>query len=388
MRMILALTAVGALAAVAATTALGGTGQPVYAYSAMGTTVTDKSVTVEGSHQKDVVLLADNPVVERINTRSTGCHWTKGPWGNSYKTAVGKTVWYVETVPGKLCPSKTSPTGWVKVAGGKTGRNCRNPAKEGMKMPGPVVRKKVKIVKAFTFSAVVKVRAVVSASGSAFAECSTSVGSARAFASAYGYGLATASASAKGKTKVRALAAASSLAISMVNEEDVRASARASVDVNLRATASAVCTGSPPPVSPPPPGAPTPPGAPAPPNPPQEVCPPNTTGTPPNCVPSKDGTQGPGTGTPGQPGGPGAGGSPGPGAGPMCRDASGDLVPGTPDASGNCPGVSSGGTTGGTTPAGPTPPLFQGQCLDQTTKQPRDPLPGEVKDQFDYCLVP
>lgn len=71
---------------------------------------------------------------------------------------------------------------------------------------------------------------------------------------------------------------------------------------------------------------------------------------PPGTVP-KDGTQGPGAGTPGQPGGPGAGGQPGnPSEGAPCYDdsstvngdlnpaTSGDILYGTPDQFGNCVG--------------------------------------------------
>ncbi|MEK7599712.1 MAG: hypothetical protein AAB462_01615 [Patescibacteria group bacterium] len=66
-------------------------------------------------------------------------------------------------------------------------------------------------------------------------------------------------------------------------------------------------------------------------------------------VPPKDGTQGPGTGTPGQAGGPGAGGEAGnPTNGAVCRDTTdpttgdhnsateGDIVTGDPDQFGNC----------------------------------------------------
>lgn len=54
-------------------------------------------------------------------------------------------------------------------------------------------------------------------------------------------------------------------------------------------------------------------------------------------VPPKDGTQGPGVGTPGQPGGPGAGGEAGdPNNGEVCRNEAGDIVTGTPDQMGNC----------------------------------------------------
>ncbi len=102
-----------------------------------------------------------------------------------------------------------------------------------------------------------------------------------------------------------------------------------------------------------------------------QVC----TGTPEECFP-KNGTLGPGIGTPGQPGGAGAGGVPGT---PMCRNTAGDLVPGTPDSSGNCPGATP-PTTGTPASPGPSPPP-SGSCIDPVTLQPRPGTP----DQFGYC---
>lgn len=52
---------------------------------------------------------------------------------------------------------------------------------------------------------------------------------------------------------------------------------------------------------------------------------------------AKDGTIGPGEGTPGQPGGPGSGGEPGhPTEGSLCRNSAGDIVPGPADQFGYC----------------------------------------------------
>ncbi len=55
-------------------------------------------------------------------------------------------------------------------------------------------------------------------------------------------------------------------------------------------------------------------------------------------VKTKDSTDGPGAGTPGQPGGPGAGGDPAPPQDPgtLCRNQSGDIVPGSADQFGYC----------------------------------------------------
>lgn len=53
-------------------------------------------------------------------------------------------------------------------------------------------------------------------------------------------------------------------------------------------------------------------------------------------TPTKNGAEGQGSTSPGQPGGPGSGGSPGVGNGQECRNDAGDLVPGNPDQMGNC----------------------------------------------------
>lgn len=103
--------------------------------------------------------------------------------------------------------------------------------------------------------------------------------------------------------------------------------------------------------------------------------------TPPTPAP-KTGAPGPGTTTPGQAGGPGAVGSPAAGSGPTCRDASGNVVPGTTGASGNCPGAVP-PTTGAPGPAaGSPPPPPTGNCLDPATGQSR----AGAKDQFGYCV--
>lgn len=73
-----------------------------------------------------------------------------------------------------------------------------------------------------------------------------------------------------------------------------------------------------------------------------KYCPPPTCECPPGYTPNgdkcdKDGTIGPGEGTPGQPGGPGSGGEPGhPTEGSLCRNTAGDIVPGPADQFGYC----------------------------------------------------
>ena len=137
------------------------------------------TATIAGSKAKAddiasgrVIVLGSNSVRGSVNTDSPRCFWTKKGqlWENSFKTATGQTVIYTESVPGKLCPSKDSPTGWVKVAGGKSGIRCKNPAKVGY-MPGRHITGRVIFVQNFnlkinlTVSAHVKVWCKAQAAG-------------------------------------------------------------------------------------------------------------------------------------------------------------------------------------------------------------------------------
>ena len=104
-----------------------------------------KSVSASDVASGKITILADDTVkggIKSVQIHSPRCHWTKPGevWWNSFIDGNGHRVWYQETVPGYLCPSKASPTGWAKAAGGKTGRHCYNPAKESKKAPGPVVK--------------------------------------------------------------------------------------------------------------------------------------------------------------------------------------------------------------------------------------------------------
>lgn len=76
-----------------------------------------------------------------VNPNSPSCFWTKpgDRWENGWRTASGGVVYAWETTPGKLCPSKNSPTGWVKVDGGKTGKHCFNFAVPPGHHPMPAV---------------------------------------------------------------------------------------------------------------------------------------------------------------------------------------------------------------------------------------------------------
>lgn len=97
-----------------------------------------------------VTILADVMVKGKVTIKPSNCKWTGRNWWNSGRGADGKLYWFKDPVPGYVCRMKGSPTGWVKVAGGQTGRNCKNPAKVGGKAPGRVVTGKVLMVRSFT----------------------------------------------------------------------------------------------------------------------------------------------------------------------------------------------------------------------------------------------
>lgn len=111
-------------------------------------TVTGAKASASDIATGKVVVVADDSIRAGVDLRSPRCHWTKGQWSNSFKSLNGKRVWYYESVRGFLCPSTKSPTGWVKIKGGKTGRRCYNPAKEGV-APGPVITGEVLMVRSF-----------------------------------------------------------------------------------------------------------------------------------------------------------------------------------------------------------------------------------------------
>ncbi len=96
-----------------------------------------------------VTFLADVMMTAGVKLHSPRCHWIQGGWWNSGRDVNGRLEWFRDPAPAEVCPSSHSPTGWVKVKGGMTGRTCFNPAKVGMP-PGPVVKGRVFIVRSFT----------------------------------------------------------------------------------------------------------------------------------------------------------------------------------------------------------------------------------------------
>ena len=95
-----------------------------------------------------ITVLADMRVKPSVKLSSARCYWTKGGFWNSGSGANGKRYSFWDKIPAKLCPSKKSKTGWVKVAGGTSGRNCGNVA-SAKKPAFPVVRGKVVMVRSF-----------------------------------------------------------------------------------------------------------------------------------------------------------------------------------------------------------------------------------------------
>ena len=246
------------------------------------------------------------PQSQRRNCRMIGVGTNVPTYWNSGVGQDGRLYWFRDTKRAKICGNR-------KVACGNFVRFTRPPTN--------VITGPVRMVRRFNFTVKLKVTAALSASVSAYATCTTGGVTATATATASGWARAEAFVSAKARSKtvawVQAQAAAQQWAVNQ--EESLKASARASAELNLQAVATAVCTGAPPPIKLPPPGVPPPP--------------------PPLPPPPKDGTQGPGEGTPGQPGGPGADGDPAPPSQDpsWCRDpVSGDLVAGAADQFGYC----------------------------------------------------
>lgn len=211
------------------------------------TTVIGAKASASDIATGQVVVLADMFVKASVKTSSSRCYWTKGGFWNSGRGLNGHPRSFWDQVPGKLCPSKKSKSGWVKVAGGTSGRNCGNVA-SSKKPPFRVVAGKVLMVRSFA-SVRIKLHAQVKVAVS----CDSGV------AKAYGEGSGEAWVIISLKQYVQARGEVENgLFISAVGQATAQASARAECSV-------------PPP--PPPPPAPQPP-APQPPPPPSPPPPP------------------------------------------------------------------------------------------------------------------
>lgn len=147
-----------------------------------------------------------------------------------------------------VCPDKYSPTGLIKVAGGMTGRNCRNVVRLLNKPPAKRdIVPANKVIMVVSFSHTSTVQSVATTLGVASSQASCSVNGASASSTAYGsaYGYASATASATGKTVVEARTNATR----KLNPADLRNSATTNAftaaAVKLSTSASAYCQGAP-----------------------------------------------------------------------------------------------------------------------------------------------
>ncbi len=126
----IAATAItGPLGAALGAEAAGATDMPT-AENAATMVVRNAQVKVSDVASKKVIVGEDVRIkVDKKNANN--CVWTKPgqTWTNSVRLANGKLYYYPESVKAKICKDVYSPTGWVKKAGGKTGRDCGNPAK-------------------------------------------------------------------------------------------------------------------------------------------------------------------------------------------------------------------------------------------------------------------
>lgn len=206
-------------------------------------TVTSTTLTVETGHaslsaqsvaQKQVTIGEDVHAKGKINMSK--CHWTKGGFTNSMRLANGKVVYYHDSVPGKLCADKSSPTGEVKVAGGKTGRKCNNPATDNRQAPGPMVKGEVLNVASLNMN--VKLHAV--AEVTAKEVCGTATGK----------GEVLQRLNLKAYLRRRT---AGKNHIGLVLKD--KAIAKASANIDCKNTTSTTVTNTTPPPPPPPPGA-------------------------------------------------------------------------------------------------------------------------------------
>lgn len=177
------------------------------------TTGNGGSGQAESRDEASATVLADVKIKGKIDRRS--CKWVKGGY-NSGKDANGKLQYFYDGKRAKVCRNKKSPTGWVKVAGGLTGRNCGNPWR--FTKPKVVVKNVVMIRNWIK----------VTASATAHVRVEGSCGFAEASA--------TASATVKARIRIEGRGAAETLAY---------ASARA--QATAKASASLNCTTPPPP---------------------------------------------------------------------------------------------------------------------------------------------
>lgn len=157
------------------------------------------------------------------------CKWVKGGW-NSGRGVDGQLYYFWDPVRAYICRSRKSPTGWIKVKGGKTGRKCGNPWKPKGK-PKRVV-KNVTLVRSFSKF---KINVSATASAKVSGRCpSTDVS---------GEATATSNVSVVINMTMLIRAKGSSSALRVIVEQELKGQGIAEAKANLKLT----CISAPPP---------------------------------------------------------------------------------------------------------------------------------------------
>lgn len=109
-------------------------------------------VVVESSSVSVGRIKFRGTILEDVNmvagTKEKRCRWVNGGF-NSGRNADGSLNWFYDPVRAKVCKNPNSPTGWVKVAGGTTGRHCFNPFEFKGPPPKPPLQGPVVMVRSF-----------------------------------------------------------------------------------------------------------------------------------------------------------------------------------------------------------------------------------------------
>lgn len=112
-------------------------------------------------------------MVSKASVNHKRCVWTKN--GQRWTNSASGVGFYPETTRAKICRSSQSSTGWVKVAGGRTGSPCYNPAIPPKKKQPKLKWKKVLDVKSLqNFKFIVNAQAFASIDLRATINCPSS----------------------------------------------------------------------------------------------------------------------------------------------------------------------------------------------------------------------
>jgi hypothetical protein len=213
--------------------------------SSVSTTVLSAATASNFSGSK--LLIADVNLTPGTNTAS--CKTV--PHGyNSGKLRNGKVYYFYDPKPARICRNGHSPTGWVKVGGGTSGRNCHNPyAPPATRVPGPITKSYILVKDFNTLASTVKATLDVSNTVMSTAMCYTQNSSGWASASAYAYGKGRAAASATSTARAilttTATNTATNTAVKLVNDQSAQTneSALVAASLDLLASTSVSCGG-------------------------------------------------------------------------------------------------------------------------------------------------